>query len=278
MHYTERAGVRLAYDLRGEAGQLIALVQGLGLPGSMWLDVPEALEARGYTVLTPDLRGTGGSDVPPPPYSISAMAADLAHVIEEARRGPALVVAVSMGGMVAQRLALDHPQHVSGLVLAATTCGLPHGKLPSPRFPLLVLGSIVAPQTALPHLRRMMAAPGRFDRDPSIFDAWDRAQQTMEMPGVGVIGHVTAATMHSAGAELGRLRCPVVAVAGEGDQIIPADNARILARLIPGAELVILPDAGHAFPLEQPEALPRAITMVQRHLKQHQNHPKASMR
>lgn len=276
MHYTERAGVRLAYDLRGEAGPLITLVQGLGLPGAMWLDVPEALEARGYTVLTPDLRGTGGSDVPLPPYSLSAMAADLAHVIEEARRGPALVVAVSMGGMVAQRLALDHPQHVSGLVLAATTCGLPHGKLPSPRFPLLVLGSILAPDAALPHLRRMMLAPGRFDRDPAVFDAWDRAQQALELPGVGIIGHITAATAHSTGFELHRLRCPTVAVAGEGDQIIPADNARILARLIPGAELLILPDAGHAFPLEDPEALPRCISMVQRRLNHHQIYSKAS--
>jgi pimeloyl-ACP methyl ester carboxylesterase len=245
----------------------------------MWLDVPEALEQRGYSVLTPDLRGTGGSDVPLPPYSIAAMAADLAQILAHAERGPALVVALSMGGMVAQRLCLDHPERIAGLVLAATTCGLPHGKLPSPRFSLLVLRSIVAPESTLPALRRMMLAPGRYDRDPTIFDAWDRAQLEIEMPAAGVVGHLTAAAAHSTGFALGRVRCPTVAVAGEGDQIIPAENARIIARLIPGAELLILPDAGHAFPLEQPEAIARSIAMVQRRI--HNNHhpcPKARSR
>jgi pimeloyl-ACP methyl ester carboxylesterase len=265
LFHVQRAGVQLTYDLRG-SGPLVALVQGLGLPGRMWLELPEGLAERGYSVVTPDARGTGGSDVPPPPYHILDLAADLAAVIRTTGRGPALVVAVSMGGMVSQHLALRYPELVGGLVLGATTCGLPHGRLPSPRFAVKVLHSLVDRQRALPDLRRMMLAPGRFDADPSIFDEWDRAQQGMVMPWHGVVGHLTAVVRHGAGFSLPRISCPTMVLAGEGDQILPAENARIIARLIPGAELVILPGAGHAFPLEEPEVIPRAIERVSRRI------------
>jgi pimeloyl-ACP methyl ester carboxylesterase len=259
--FVERAGVRLAYDLRG-SGPLVALVQGLGLPGKMWLGLPGGLARRGYSVVTPDCRGTGSSDVPLPPYTMAALAADLAAVIDAVDRGPALVVAVSMGGMVAQRLALNHPERVRGLVLAATTCGLPHGRLPSPLFPLLVLRSLVD-DDAIPAIRRLMLAPGRFDAQPEIFDVWDREQVAAEMPWQGILGHLTAAAVHSSGFELDRIRCPTVVLTGEGDQIMPPVNSRILARRIPGARLMVLPGAGHAFPLEQPEAIPDAMQLVE---------------
>jgi pimeloyl-ACP methyl ester carboxylesterase len=265
LHHLQRGGVRLAYDLRG-SGPLVALVQGLGLPGRMWLELPEGLAGRGFSVVTPDARGTGDSDAPAPPYRIHALADDLAAVIRATGRGPALVVAVSMGGMVSQHLALRHPGLVSGLLLGATTCGLPHGRPPSTRFAVKVLHSLVDRQRALPDIRRLMLAPGRFDADPSFFDEWDRAQRGMVMPWQGVVGHLTAAARHSSGLSLPRIGCPTMVLAGEGDQILPAENARIIARRVPGAELSILPGAGHAFPLEQPEVIPRAIERISRRI------------
>jgi 3-oxoadipate enol-lactonase len=263
--HLQRDGVKLAYDLRG-SGPLVALAHGLGLPGRMWLELPEGLEARGFSVVTPDARGTGGSDVPPPPYHMHQLADDLAAVIRAADRGPAIVAGVSMGGMVSQHLALRHPELVVGLVLGATTCGLPHGQPPNLRFAIRVVHSLVDRARALPHLRRMMLAPGRFDADPALFDEWDRVQEGMVMPWQGVIGHLTAAARHSTGFSLSRISCPTVSVAGAGDQILPAENARIIARRVPGAELVILPDAGHAFPLERPEAVPRAVQRISRRI------------
>jgi 3-oxoadipate enol-lactonase len=245
----------------------VALVHGLGLPGIMWLGLPEELAHQGYSVVTPDARGTGRSDVPRPPYSTAMLAADLARVIEDVKQGPALVVALSMGGMVAQQLALRHPDQVRGLVLGATTCGWPRGRLPPPLFPLQVLWSLVDPDGTLPRIRRLMVGPGRYDEDPSIFDEWDREQRSAPMPWQGVVGHLSAAATHSTGLALRRLRCPTTVVVGESDQLLPPENSHILARLIPDAELVALPDAGHAFPLERPEVLPQLIHELQRRVE-----------
>jgi pimeloyl-ACP methyl ester carboxylesterase len=118
-------------------------------------------------------------------------------------------------------------------------------------------------EDAIPAIRRLMLAPGRYDREPQLFDEWDRQQVAEDMPWRGVLGHLTAAAMHSSGFELGRIRCPAVVMTGDGDQIMPPVNARILARRIPGARLTVLPDAGHAFPLERPDAIPGAIEAVE---------------
>ena len=92
MHFIQRDGVRLAYELRGPMdGPLIALIQGLGLAGRMWLDLPHGLTRMGYRVVIPDNRGTGASDAPWPPYAITTMADDAAAVLEDVGRGRRLI-------------------------------------------------------------------------------------------------------------------------------------------------------------------------------------------
>lgn len=261
-HLLTRRGVRLAYERRGN-GPLVVLAQGLGLPGSMWLQLPGGLVKSGYTVVTPDARGTGRSDAPLPPYTMRQLAEDLAAVILEVGQGPALVVGLSFGGMVAQHLALRHPDLVSGLVLAATSCGLPHGKLPNLSFLALLPRSFRGDPKAVRAIRELLVHPRTLADNPALFEAWDRQITKVPVRWQGLGGQLAAAALHSTGFFLGRIRCPTVVVAGDADRIVPPDNARILAARIPGARLMLLPGAGHAFPLEQPGALPRAIRSVQ---------------
>ena len=253
--------MNLSYTVQG-SGPLVALVQGLGLAGAMWLDLPAGLSRRGYAVLTPDARGTGDSDAPLPPYHMHDLADDLAGILRTVDRGPAIVVGASMGGMVAQHLALRNPELVAGLVLAATTCGLPHGRLPNPLFVARILYQIFAPERARPGIRRMLLAPGRFDRSPELFDTWDRTLNGLPRPWKGIVGHLSAAARHNTGSRLHQIRCPAVVLSGNQDIAVPVENARILARGIPGAELMLVPDAGHAFALEDPMAFPRAVDRV----------------
>jgi 3-oxoadipate enol-lactonase len=268
MHFIQRDSVRLAYELRGPVdGPLIALIQGLGLAGRMWLDLPHGLTRMGYRVVIPDNRGTGASDAPWPPYAITTMADDAAAVLEDVGRGPALVVGISMGGMLAQQLYLRHPQRVRALVLAASTCGLPYGKLPSMRFVKVVLDSILCdPATCMDEMHRMLVHERTLTRNPRLFRRWDREMARCPVGWRGMTGQMAAASAHSTGALLPQIRCPTVVVAGEDDQVIPPENSRILAKHIPDAELVMLPQAGHAFPLEHPRAIPEAVARLEERL------------
>jgi 3-oxoadipate enol-lactonase len=261
-YFITNEGTRLSYERRG-SGPLVVLVQGLGLPGDLWLNLPGGLVKSGFTVVTPDSRGTGQSDAPRPPYTMRQLAGDLAAVIREVDRGPAIVVGISFGGMVAQHLALRHASLVSGLVLAATTCGPPIGKPPSLRaFWTLVRSFDYNPKTGR-KLHELMVHPRTLETvGPRIFDEWERAVMARPTGWRGLWGQVGAATLHSTGFWLHHINCPTVVISGEDDRVVPIVNSRILANRIRGAELVLVPRAGHAFPLENPAALPDAIRRV----------------
>jgi pimeloyl-ACP methyl ester carboxylesterase len=256
-------GTNLSYERRGD-GPVVVLVQGLGLPGDLWLNLPGGLVKSGFTVVTPDNRGTGQSDAPTPPYTMRQLAGDLAAVIRDVDRGPAVVVGISFGGMVAQHLALRHASLVRGLVLAATTCGPPVGRPPSLRvFWTLVRSFNYAPETGR-RLHELMLHPHTLrSGGPRIFEEWERAVTQRPTGWRGLWGQVSAATLHSTGFSLHDIHCPTVVITGEDDRVVPPVNSRILADRIPGAELVMVSRAGHAFPLENPAALPDAIRRVQ---------------
>jgi len=261
-HTIERDGVRIAYRRLG-TGPPIALVQGLAFPGAMWLWLPKRLAAEGFTVLVPDNRGSGSSPAPWRPWTLRAMADDLAAVLEYACPGqPALVVGISLGGMIALQLAIHHPTSVRGLVLAATTSGLPHWKLPRPGHLLTLVRSALGRPQMDAALQRVLVHPDSRRRDPTLFDEWDRVLARGGRHPIGVLGQMLAVLTHGTRAALPTIACPTEILAGDTDLIIPPANAEDLARHIPGAALNILPCAGHAFPLEAPDALPGAIRRV----------------
>jgi 3-oxoadipate enol-lactonase len=262
-HETSRRGVRLAYQRGGASDNpTVLLIQGLGLPGAMWLGLAGGLAKSGHLVITPDNRGTGQSDAPRGPYTMGMLAADMVAVLDHAGVERALVVGLSLGGMIAQRLALDHPARVGGLVLAATTCGVPYGRPVRPRTLGVLVQSLSGNPAAIRRVRGLVVHSDSLARNPDLFRHWDRIMKKKPPRPAGFLGQLAAAAGHHAGLSLGRIACPTEVVAGEDDALIPPENSRILARRIPGARLTMLPRAGHAFPLEQPGALPQAIARV----------------
>jgi 3-oxoadipate enol-lactonase len=257
-------GARIYYETRGTGGPTAILIQGLGLSSRFWFDVPDRL-ATGrdpWHVLTPDHRGVGRSDRPLGPYLMGTMADDVAAVLDHARIERAYVVGISLGGMVAQHVAIRHPSRVAGLVLLATTAGFPHVRLPSPltlaRFLALPVGGAFRMDHVGPTFARLLLSKADVPRARTLLAGWPTALQTEPTSLAVFTVHFGAIVAHSAGSGLRRITCPTVVVSGDDDVLLPAANSRVLARLIPGAHLEIVP-GGHILTANDPECVRRSL-------------------
>ena len=123
MPFASNNGTKIYWDEQG-AGPPILLIMGLGYPSLMWYRTRPVL-ANSYRTIALDNRGVGHSDVPRGPYSMAVMADDAAAVLDAAGVSRAHVYGVSMGGMIAQELALRYPLRVQSLVLGGTAAGGP---------------------------------------------------------------------------------------------------------------------------------------------------------
>jgi pimeloyl-ACP methyl ester carboxylesterase len=227
-------------------GSPVLLIMGFG--GSMddWApSFVDALAAR-HTVIVFDNAGIGATTALPSPLSIPAMAGQASALISALRLGRTAVVGWSMGGMIAQALAVLHPRQVSRLILAATQAGtgtsLPippaaAAALASPN-PATVLSVLFPPDQAAAaksYLAGILQYPGFYAASDAVKAQQDTAiQQWM-------------AGQDPAGRQLSRIRASTLVADGTLDQLDPTANDWLLALGIPRAHLLLYPDAGHAF-------------------------------
>jgi 3-oxoadipate enol-lactonase len=257
---TARNGlVRIAYQSWG-AGPPLVLIGGLGHGRWSWEPVIGEL-ARDFQVVAMDNRGIGASDAPMGPYFTRLLAADVLAVMDHAGIRRASLVGVSLGGMIAQQVANDRPDRVDRLVLVST---IPGGALTTP---MPVDG--VAGLSELPLLRdeaaraergvRLALAPATVRRRPRLARrlATARAGHPVR-PGAWVAQAAAGMLFDLAGGQR-RLRQPTLIVQGTEDVVVHPDNARTLAGLIPGAELVWFERAGHLPFWEQPRRFTRLL-------------------
>src|SRR3954462_5005093 len=124
MPFAERDGVRLHWEQDG-SGDPVLLVMGLGMNATGWWRTVPVLAEAGFEAIAFDNRGVGRRDRPPGPYDVTAMADDAVAVMDAAGIERAHVYGISLGGMIAQEIALRYPERVDALVLGATTPGGP---------------------------------------------------------------------------------------------------------------------------------------------------------
>lgn len=243
-----------------DASPAVILIQGLGLSGRFWFQQPARLAALGYRVVTLDNRGTGESDPLRGPFRLGMYADDVARVLDHLSIDRAFVVGISMGGMIAQHVAIRHPSRVRGLVLLATTPGMPDGRLPPLRS-----------------LRRLMTLPLRRDGGKTaaslLLARRDRPRaQELLAPWAPVFAEhplrprtfalqLGAIALHSTARALRRLSIPSVIIAGDEDQLVPFQASETLARALRG-HFELLPQVGHAIPTAAPEAIERALARL----------------
>jgi pimeloyl-ACP methyl ester carboxylesterase len=258
IHYTEVGDRRL--------GPAVVLLQGLGLSSRFWFDVPELLAHDPKTprfVLAIDNRGTGKSDKPRRFWSMGAMADDVVAVLDHAGVDAAFIVGISMGGMIAQHVALRHSARVRGLVLLATTPGFLGGALPEPVALGRLLSVPFGGARAADNLTRLLLPESKWGRAREIFRDWPRAMRDDPTAPHTFAAHLVAASTHLVKGRLRQITCPVVVVAGALDALVPLRNSQVLAREIPGAELEIVPETGHAVFADDRDLVRRMVVRLE---------------
>jgi pimeloyl-ACP methyl ester carboxylesterase len=255
--------IELYYEIHG-AGQPLVLISGLGYPLWQWHKMVPFL-AEHFQVITFDNRGVGQSDRPAGPYTAQMLAADTAGLLDALGIEKAIVAGHSMGGFIAQAMALDFPQKVSKLILCSTNFGGPHHVPVTPEA-MKVLTDVTS--DALTRLKNGLAvstAPGWSEKNPEMIDEWvkwrvvnpiDPAPYQAQMAiGFGLMPEAAAFED-----KLPRLNVPTLILFGAHDKVVPPANASLLAEKIAGSKVLIFPDAGHFFPIEIAEAASRTIT------------------
>jgi pimeloyl-ACP methyl ester carboxylesterase len=260
MAYTIVNGIRLHYDLAG-TGDPVLLIAGLSMPGAMWAPQVKAL-APHFRVVTFDNRGVGETDLPPEPvYTMAQLADDAAALLRELKVNRAHVVGVSMGGTIAQELALRHPQLVRSLVLVSAWARA------DARFVQVIESwTSLASRVPIEERYRHVFFPWVFS--PAFFDKKDNVEAAFR--GAMAYPHQTKAEAIERQARgivawngtriprLGAIKAPTLVVAGKDDILTPPDFARALAKLIRRARFMLMP-GGHSLILEQPDTFNRAL-------------------
>jgi 3-oxoadipate enol-lactonase len=251
----------LYYERHG-AGEPLLLITGWTISAAVFEPVLD-LYSEHFECIVYDHRGSARSSGSAP-ATMGALADDAARLLTDLRIPRALVSGLSMGGMVAQELALRHPARVRGLVLGGTTPGGPF----SPRL---------GPREVFSIARGSLAERGI--RAPLLFSSDFRREQPERVSELiryfklhrSSVKTIAAQTLASARFEslsrLGRLRTPTLVMHGERDRLVPLAASRLLAATIPDAELAVVPGTGHAFALEAPqETLELLLGWVERRL------------
>lgn len=229
----------------------LVLVQGLMLDGRFWFEMPELLAndpEQPWHVLVPDNRGTGQSELPRRPWTMADMADDVAAMLDAVGVREAVIAGISMGGMIAQHVALRHPERVAGLVLMATWPGLPYGTLPDLAMIRTLVGSSMSKRSDLDMLARLVLPERELPNAWQHLEGWVRLMREQPPRRRTFLGQFGAITTHSTGHRLDRIAAPVRVVTGDEDRLVPARNSELLAARLPRAELEVLPGVAHGIP------------------------------
>lgn len=242
-------GVDLYYETHG-SGTPLLWIGGLG---SNVREIPYLIEsyARHHTFIVYDGRGNGRSDKPAEDYTIAGLADDAAGLLGALGVVSAFVYGSSMGGMVAQELALNHPERVRALVLGCTTPGAVRGVRPSEQtVRTMVDNQALSGDAALEAGWRLGYSFGYISSHREELLARARHAAELAAPRESYMRQVIAAAKHDTHDRLQYVECPTLIIHGSDDVMIPVGNAYMLKREMPHAELYILQGMGHGYNLE----------------------------
>lgn len=238
--------IEISYQVTGE-GHPLVLIQGLTATMDWWEDSFLARLARRYRVLVFDNRGAGRTEAPPGEFTIEQFADDTAGLMDSLRMGGAHVLGYSMGGMIAQELALRHPERVDKLVLCATFCGGTNTVLASRE----VLEKLVDRSGSLDDLVErflgLMFSPDWIESNRHLLDEFKRRYMVAPTSAHNAVRQFMSTVKFDAYDRLPGIGAATMIACGGQDVIIPAENSRILASAIPASRLVEYDDSGHGF-------------------------------
>jgi 3-oxoadipate enol-lactonase/4-carboxymuconolactone decarboxylase len=232
----------------------LVLLNSLGTTSDMWTPVLAPLAER-FRVVRIDTRGHGGSPAAPGnATSLADLGRDVLGVLDDLGLARAPLAGISLGGMTAMWLAIHHPERVGRLAVLCASAHLPPAGYWRDRAAAVRADGMAS--TAEPVVARWIT-PGLADRDPAVparlramfggVDAESYAQCCEAIAGMDLRP------------DLGRIAAPTLVVAGADDQATPPAHGQLIAETVAGSRLVVLDDAAHLAPVEQPGAVARLL-------------------
>ena len=288
MPQTTHNAVTLEYETHGDpANPPLLLIMGLGAQLTLWpIELVEALVARGYFVIRHDNRDIGLSTKftqagvpdmsgvvaalmtgkkPNIPYTLSDMAADAIAVLDAAGVARAHIVGASMGGMIAQLVAVEHPERVLSLTSIMSTTGNP-AVPPARPAAMAALTAPIAPDADLAAIlergamvSKAIGSPG-YPADDARLRANVERDYTRSFHPTGAMRHMAAIVADGdRRARLKRVTAPTLVIHGADDPLVPVEGGRDTASAIAGATILEVPGMGHDLPLALVETIADAI-------------------
>lgn len=254
-------GTKLHFVRAGD-GEPMLLIQGMSATHMTWGGPFLAPLEESFECIAFDNRGMGLSGPAEMPFTIADLAEDTVGLLDALEIESAHVVGISMGGMVAQELALAHPERIRSLTLGATYCGGPEGTLMGPED-LQMLGAAMASGEREQVLRAMWEinlSPG-FRADEARFKEFCEMATALPAPKQVILQQMRACSGHDTSTRLDRLSVPTQVIHGTADRLLKVGNGLQIAALLE-LEPQLLEDVGHMFWWEQPQ---RSATLVREH-------------
>jgi pimeloyl-ACP methyl ester carboxylesterase len=258
----EVPGTELHYERAG-AGEPLLLIQGMSANHLAWGRPFGSLLEQSFDCIGFDNRGMGLSRRVTEGFSVAEMAADTVGLLDALEVESAHVLGISMGGMIAQELALAHPGRLRSLTLGCTYCGGEGSQLMDPAdFQGLVeaMGS-GDPQRVFRAMWELNLSPG-FRAEESGFASFTEMAEALPAPRETIGLQVQAIAAHDTRDRLPSLSVPTLVIHGTVDRVLGYPNGPLIDSLLPSSRLETLEDVGHMFWWEQPE---RAAELVRAH-------------
>jgi 3-oxoadipate enol-lactonase len=244
--------VELSYERSGTGPPLLLI---MGMSGTLmhWGEPLLSRLREGFETIVYDHRGVGESTRVSEPFTIGALADDAAVLMDALELDSAHVMGISMGGMVAQELALRHPERLRSLVLGCTYAGGGDSALTGER----VLRQLAEAMTSGDRQRAVRTAweanvSARFAADDDAYARFLEIGVAHAVPVAVIMEQMRAIAGHDTSGRLADITAPTLVVHGTEDRMLPVSNAHAIAARIPGARLEIFEGAGHLFFWEEP--------------------------
>lgn len=257
----EREGIEIAYWVLGE-GTPIVLITGLATPAASWHVLPGLLSTSGYKVLVIENRDCGkSSPCEGIDYTIEDMADDVVAVMDEVEIDSAFVFGISMGGMIAQELALNHPSRVRRLMLVATTPGGTQGVSASPAVLTEIVSPVISsdPIESMARMLGKLMGPGFLEQNRELVQRIAKIRVEQGSDAARFSRQWQAIIRFGTWDRLPELKMPTLVIHGASDPLVPFENGKKLASRISTATLIPLGGVGHFVPLEAPMETIKAI-------------------
>lgn len=249
--------INMYYEIHGE-GEPVLMIMGASGTTALWGPAIPLL-SREYRAIPFDNRGIGYSEAPEVPLSIKMMADDAAGLLDALGIDSAHVYGASMGGMIAQELALHYPEKVVSLILGCTGPGGPQAALPDDVMAFAGQMADMSQEDLAKMMPAMFYPPEFMERNPKAVEETIGWLMEKPVPPWVRVRQIKAVMAHDTYERLPQIKAPTLVIGGEKDILIPAEYQRLLASRIPNAELVIWEDLGHGFGLQKPEEANKVV-------------------